>query len=100
MSINRTEPTSAIIATSQTQQDLRMSAKSRVADTTTATDNANVGTKVQIGSLAQKILADNSQDIDTDRVAKIKAQMDAGTLEFDYDKIAHALVQNILQSDY
>ncbi|KML24145.1 hypothetical protein VL10_09220 [Leclercia adecarboxylata] len=94
MSINRTESAPSITA-GQTQQDLRVSAKNRDHDRTASPGRADFGTRVTIGSLSHKIQTDSSQDIDTGRVAQIKAAMDAGTLEFDYDKIADALVRNI-----
>ena len=40
---------------------------------------------------------DSSDDIDYDRLAKIQASMDAGTLDLDTDIIANALVQDIFQ---
>lgn len=45
----------------------------------------------------QHVKADSSRDIDTARVAEVKAKMEAGELTLDSDKIASALVRDIFQ---
>ncbi|HEN3278333.1 TPA: flagellar biosynthesis anti-sigma factor FlgM [Yersinia enterocolitica] len=57
----------------------------------------NSGTQVKLSKLTQQIQTDGSRDIDYDRLAKIQASMDAGTLDLDTDLIANALVQDIFQ---
>ncbi|OAT59387.1 hypothetical protein M993_01940 [Obesumbacterium proteus ATCC 12841] len=39
---------------------------------------------------------DTTKDINVERLANIKAAMDAGELHIDTDKIAHALLQDML----
>nr|WP_235319095.1 flagellar biosynthesis anti-sigma factor FlgM [Kosakonia oryzae] len=52
-------------------------------------------TQVKLSQLTQQFKSDTSRDIDTARVAEIKAKMDAGELTLDSDKIASALVRDI-----
>lgn len=96
MSIERTQQSNAIsdirdISNLQTRQpgrDLQGTGNK-------ATESA--GTQVKISSQAQQIQNDSSRDIDTARLEKIKAAMNAGELTLDSDKIAHALLQDIYQ---
>lgn len=96
MSINRTEPTSSI-TNNVSQHDLKLQTRNRDVNATNVAGKKSDGTTVQLSSLTQKIQQDESQDVDTARLQKIKADMDAGTLDFDYDQIARAMVQNIFQ---
>lgn len=54
------------------------------------------GTEVKLSVLTQQIKTDSSRDIDMDRVEKIKQAIRKGELKMDYEKIAQALLQNIL----
>ena len=92
MSIGRTYQPQAI-ATRNTQRELTEHLYNR--DVKAATDSAS--TQVKLSNLTQKVKTDDSHDINVDRIANIKAAMDAGELQLDSDKIAHVLLQNIIQ---
>jgi negative regulator of flagellin synthesis FlgM len=61
------------------------------------TNSENSGTQIKLSKLTQEIQTDSSRDVDYDRLAKIRAAMDAGELTLDPDAIAHALVDDIFQ---
>lgn len=94
MSIGRTYQPQAI-ATRNTQRELTEHLYNRDVKAASATDSAS--TQVKLSNLTQKVKTDDSHDINVDRIANIKAAMDAEELQLDSDKIAHVLLQNIIQ---
>ncbi|RPH29360.1 flagellar biosynthesis protein FlgM [Buttiauxella warmboldiae] len=61
------------------------------------TSNGNPATQLKLTKLVQEIQTDTSHDVDYDRIAKIRASMEAGDLQFDPDSVANALVEDIFQ---
>jgi len=60
----------------------------------------DTGTRVRLSQQIQGLQDDSSQDINIDRLNKIKAALSAGELPIDTDKIAVSLVQEIFQSNW
>lgn len=54
------------------------------------------GTDVKLSTLMQQIKNDSSRDVDMERVEKIKQAIRNGELKMDYEKIAQALLHNII----
>lgn len=79
------------------QQDLKLCPRAEDVAVTQATGSENAGTQIKLSKLTQEIQTDTSHDIDYDRIAKIRASMDAGELQLDPDYIANALVEDIFQ---
>lgn len=93
MSIERTQP-ALPVSTVNAFQELSTRNRSENLSMPTA-ESKDSGTRVKLSPIAQKIKADASQDIDFERIAKIRSAMEAGELTFDPDKIARALVDDI-----
>ncbi len=96
MNIERTSQARAIQATTAQQQGEPRAKYDDMGTAATSDDRAN-GTQVKLSQLMQQVKADSSRDIDTARVAEVKAKMEAGELTLDSDKIASALVRDIFQ---
>lgn len=96
MSIDRTQPALPVTAVNA-HQDLNVRARTENVSTQSVTDSKDTGTSVKLSQMAQQIQADSSQDIDYERIEKIRSAMEAGELTFDTDKIARALVNDIFQ---
>ncbi|WP_342323895.1 flagellar biosynthesis anti-sigma factor FlgM [Kosakonia sp. BYX6] len=94
MNIERTSQARAIQSTTAQPQG-EPKAKTDEMGNTVKKDGQPNGTQVKLSQLTQQFKTDSSRDIDTDRVAEIKAKMDAGELTLDSDKIASALVRDI-----
>ncbi|HHL2560405.1 TPA: flagellar biosynthesis anti-sigma factor FlgM [Yersinia enterocolitica] len=96
MSIDRTQQPLPVTVVNA-QQDLIMRPRTGDVSSQQIENSENSGTQVKLSQLTQQIQTDSSDDIDYDRLAKIQASMDAGTLDLDTDIIANALVQDIFQ---
>lgn len=96
MNIERTSQARAIQATTAQQQGEPRAKYDDMGKSATSEDRAN-GTQVKLSQLMQQFKTDSSRDIDTARVAEVKAKMAAGELTLDSDKIASALVRDIFQ---
>lgn len=93
MSIDRAQP----ISPSNAQHDLTVRPRTQSVSTTSSAPSEEViGIQVSIIKQTTAIQNDTSQDINVERLANIKAAMDAGELHIDTDKIAHALLQDML----
>lgn len=97
MSIDRTTPATAVNAIAATHdmrgRQLSKDAAKSVPRSTSADDK----TQVRLSSLVQQMKSDSSNDINTQRVAEIRAALDAGELPLDAKKIASALVKDMFQ---
>lgn len=97
MSIDRTPPAAAAnaIAAVRDMRDRQLNhdAGKPVAHNASGDDK----TQVRLSSLVQQMKSDSSNDIDEQRVAEIRAALDAGELPLDPQKIARALVMDIFQ---
>ncbi|ADP09815.1 MULTISPECIES: flagellar biosynthesis anti-sigma factor FlgM [Erwinia] len=97
MSIDRTTPAAAANAIAAVRdmrgRQLNQDAGNPVAHNTSGDDK----TQVRLSSLVQQMKNDSSNDIDEQRVAEIRAALDAGELPLDPQKIARALVMDIFQ---
>ncbi|MGP3590914.1 flagellar biosynthesis anti-sigma factor FlgM [Vagococcus sp. WN89Y] len=96
MNIERTNQARPIQA-STLQQKTHTRAHSYDVDSSGKTNAQDAGTQVKLSQLTQQLNADSSHDVDTERLAEIKAKMDAGELHLDSDKIASALVRDIFR---
>lgn len=92
MSIDRTQP----VTPGNAQHDLAIRSKNQSVIKTPATSNETAGTQVSLSKLTQTVQNDTTRDINTERLAAVRAAMEAGELHIDTDKIAHALVQDML----
>lgn len=97
MSIDRTLQPLSVTAVNLQQQDLKMRPRTEDASSAKMTNSENSGTQIKLSKLTQEIQTDSSRDVDYDRLAKIRAAMDAGELTLDPDAIAYALVDDIFQ---
>lgn len=96
MNIERTNQAQPIHASTM-QQKAQTRSHSYDADSSGKTTVQDAGTQVKLSQLTQQLGADSSHDVDTERLAEIKAKMDAGELHLDSDKIASALVRDIFR---
>lgn len=94
MSINHTLKTQPVTP-AHVQQEVKL-AQRNLANSSKANATPEKGTDVKLSALTQQINIDSSRDIDTERVEKIKDAIRNGELKMDYEKIAQALLQNIL----
>ncbi|AMO83570.1 MAG: flagellar biosynthesis anti-sigma factor FlgM [Hafnia sp.] len=92
MSINRAQP----ISPSNAQHDLAVRPRTQSVSTSSAPSDEVIGIQVSILKQTTAIQNDTTKDINVERLANIKAAMDAGELHIDTDKIAHALLQDML----
>ncbi|WP_435927750.1 flagellar biosynthesis anti-sigma factor FlgM [Dryocola sp. BD613] len=92
MSIDRAQP----LTTGNAQHDLAIRSKPPSVSQTSAASNEIAGTQVSLSKLTQTVQTDTTRDINMERLANIRAAMEAGELHIDTDKIAHALVQDML----
>lgn len=97
MSIDRTIQPLSVPAVNVQQQDLKMRPKTADVSATPVAASENAGTQIKLSKVTQAIQTDSSQDVDYDRLAKIRAALDAGELQLDTDQIANALVDDIFQ---
>ncbi|XTZ39313.1 flagellar biosynthesis anti-sigma factor FlgM [Salmonella enterica] len=96
MNIERTNQAHSIQASGK-QQHAELRVKSDEQNNSGAVKDQESGTQVKLSQLTQQFKADNSRDINTERLAEIKAKMDAGELHLDSDMIANALVRDIFR---
>ena len=94
MSIDRAQP----LTTGNAQHSLAIRSKNQSVSKTPTASNETAGTQVSLSKLTQTVQTDTSRDINVERLANIRAAMEAGELHIDTDKIAHALVQDMLHS--
>ncbi len=92
MSIDRAQP----VTPGNAQHDLAIRPKTQGVIKTPATSNETAGTQVSLSKLTQTVQNDTTRDINVERLATVRAAMEAGELHIDTDKIAHALVQDML----
>lgn len=93
MSITSSQHAAPIAKIAPTQE-LRHRAQAQEQDTSTRVVNSDK-TDVTLSSLTHKIQTDDSRDIDHARVEAIRAELAAGTLRIEPEKIAQALVQEM-----
>ena len=96
MNIEPTSQARAIQATSAQHQG-EPRAKNETSGNASGVNGATGGTQVKLSQVMQQLKSDASRDVDTERLAEIKAKMDAGELTLDSDKIASALVRDIFR---
>lgn len=92
MSIDRAQA----ITPGNAQHDLAMRPRTQSVSLAPVSGNNVAGTQVSLSKVTKAIQTDSSKDINMERLATIKAAMDAGELHIDTDKIAHALLQDML----
>ncbi|MDH2897461.1 flagellar biosynthesis anti-sigma factor FlgM [Rahnella variigena] len=97
MSIDRAIQPLSVPAVNVQQQDLKMRPKAADISAAPVAASETSGTQIKLSKVTQAIQTDSSQDVDYDRLAKIRAAMDAGELQLDTDQIANALVEDIFQ---
>ncbi|MFH7906726.1 flagellar biosynthesis anti-sigma factor FlgM [Enterobacter cloacae] len=93
MSITSSQHTAPIAKIAPTQE-LRQRTQSQEQEAATHVVK-NDKTDVRLSSLTHNIQTDDSRDIDHARVAAIRAELAAGTLRIEPEKIAQALVQEM-----
>lgn len=93
MSITSSQHTAPIAKIAQTQE-LRHRTQAQEQDAPTHVLKSDK-TDVTLSSLTHKIQTDDSRDVDYARVEAIRAELVAGTLRIDPEKIAQALVQEM-----
>ncbi|WP_258041663.1 flagellar biosynthesis anti-sigma factor FlgM [Citrobacter amalonaticus] len=91
MSIERTLP----VTPGSTQHDVTLRTKTRETNAEPAEKVCDAGSNFKLSALTQQIQNDSGNDVNVERLASIKAAMDAGELQIDTDKIAHALLQDL-----
>lgn len=96
MSIDRTAP-AAPVNNIAAAQELRTRPQGPEASKAESASADGSKTQVKLSSLTQQINTDSSRDIDYERVAAIRAALQAGELPIEPEKIARALVQDIFQ---
>lgn len=97
MSIERPLKPLSVPPVNVRHQDLKMRPRTADVGPTQVAGCKNTGTQIKLSKLTQEIQTDTSHDIDYECIAKIRASMDAGELQFDPDHIANALVEDIFQ---
>ncbi len=96
MSIDRTTPAAPVNNIAATQE-MRTRSSGQEAGTAQIQPPADSKTQVKLSSLTQQIKTDGSRDVDYERVAALRAALQAGELPLEPEKIARALVQEIFQ---
>ncbi|ROP58296.1 FlgM family anti-sigma-28 factor [Enterobacter sp. BIGb0383] len=96
MSIERTQQISPATL-SEIHQDSTRRANRNISRPASDASTPRNGTKVSLGNHIQALKTDDSQDINIERLDKIKAALAAGDLPIDTDKIAASLTQDIFQ---
>lgn len=97
MSIERTS--SVVASSAQVDVSLRQKAPGDSASPVSQAEDSS--TQVRLSKLTQAIQhegADTAHDINVKRLEEIKSRMDAGNLPIDTDKIAQALLHDLLYS--
>lgn len=92
MSIDRTQSTSPVQSIS-TLADLRTAQSSREQPEPRAVRNSD--DHVSLSSLARQATADDSRDINSGRLAALRAALNDGSYTIDTDRIASALVDEM-----
>ena len=95
MSINHTLKTQPVTP-AHVQQEVKLAQRNLTNSAPKENVTPEKGTDVKLSALTQQINIDSSRDIDMERVEKIKDAIRNGELKMDYEKIAQALLQNIL----
>lgn len=95
MSINHTLKTQPVTP-AHVQQEVKLAQRNLVNSSPKGNAAPEKGTDVKLSALTQQLATDSSQDINIERVEQIKAAIRNGELQMDYEKIAQALLQNIL----
>lgn len=96
MSIDRTQPATPANMIAQTQE-LRTRNLSQEASQKPHAQVAEDKTQVKLSTLTQQLKTDCSGDVDHERVASLRAAIEAGDLPVETQQIARALVQDIFQ---
>lgn len=97
MSIERTLAPFSVPTVTLQSQDLRIRPGTEDTSSEKITSKGTPDTRIKLSKVVQDIQKDTSHDIDYDRIAKIRASMDAGDLQFDPDMVANALIEDIFQ---
>ncbi|WP_435946155.1 flagellar biosynthesis anti-sigma factor FlgM [Dryocola sp. BD586] len=92
MSIDRAQP----VTSGNALHDLAIRPKAQSVSKAPVASSETAGTQVSLSKLTQAVQTDTTHDINMERLANIKAAMESGELHIDTDKIAHALVQDML----
>ena len=95
MSINHTLKTQPVTP-AHVQQEVKLAQRNLVNSAPKESVAPEKGTDVKLSALTQQIKNDSSRDIDMERVERIKTAIRNGELEMDSEKIAQALLQNII----
>lgn len=95
MSINHTLKTQPVTP-AHIQQEVKFTQRNLANSPAKEQAPPDKGTDVKLSALTQQIKFDDTQDIDFERVEKIKDAIRNGELTMDYEKIAQSLLQNIL----
>ncbi|MDR0805360.1 MAG: flagellar biosynthesis anti-sigma factor FlgM [Enterobacteriaceae bacterium] len=96
MNIDRISQTQPIPAT-DSRQNTDIRAKISEQKEIRNARQQDTDTQVSLSRLEKQFPTNGSHDVDYARLAQIRAQMDAGELQIDRDKIAAALVNDIFQ---
>lgn len=96
MSIDRTQQISPATLTELHQEATKRAGRLQIQGSSSAS-NTRSGTKVSLSNQIQALKTDSSQDINSERLDKIKAALSAGELPIDTDKIAKSLAQDMFQ---
>lgn len=95
MSINHTLKTQPVTPT-HLQQEVKFTQRNLANSKAKEQATPEKGTDVKLSALTQQIAIDDTHDIDVERIENIKNAIRNGELKMDYEKIAQALLQNIL----
>lgn len=97
MAIERIDQMRPVTAT---QQDMLLRQKNESTALPAQETDKESATQVKLSQVTQQVKTDTSRDIDIERVNSIKAQISAGQLAIDTDKIAQCLINEILELPY
>lgn len=97
MSIERTSSPQPLPPIQHQTQDLKSRVNSGDAAPEKVSGNTSSTTRIKLTKLVQDIQTDTSQDVDYDRIAKIRNAMEAGKLSLDSYSIAYSLIEDIFQ---
>ncbi|WP_010432224.1 flagellar biosynthesis anti-sigma factor FlgM [Enterobacter mori] len=95
MSINSNQTTAPIAKIAPTHE-VRHRAQPQENDAAATRAAKSDKTDVTLSALTKKIQTDDSRDVDRARVAELRAALSAGTLRIEPEKIAQAMVQDML----
>lgn len=94
MAIERIDQMRSVTAT---QQDMSLRQKNESTALPAQETDKESATQVKLSKVTQQVKTDTSRDVDMERVNSIKAQISAGQLVIDTDKIAQCLMNEIFE---